>query len=153
MEQKPAFTVIGIAVRTTNENGQAAQDIPALWHQFMSNNMAASIPNKISDEVYCMYTDYEKDHTLPYTTMLGCAVSSLDTIPKGMVGKTVDAGTFAKYTAKGNLVQGAVYNEWVKIWADTATNRAFTTDYEIYGAKAANPEDGEVDIFVGVKEI
>lgn len=152
MEKQAAFNVIGIEVRTTNQDGQATQDIPALWHRFMSNNLAATIPNKLSDDIYCLYTEYEKDHTLPYTTMIACKVASLDTIPEGMTGKTIDGGYFTKYTAKGNLVQGAVYNEWKNIWA-TATNRAFTTDYEIYGAKAANPEDGEVDIFVGVKDI
>lgn len=152
MTQQKAFKIIGITIRTTNQNGQATQDIPALWHRFMSNNLAAIIPNKISDDIYCLYTEYEKDHTLPYTTMIGCKVSSLDTIPEGMTGKTISAGRFTKYTAKGNLAQGAVYNEWKNIWA-TATSRAFTTDYEIYGAKAANPEDGEVDIFVGVKEV
>lgn len=151
MEHKETFMVIGITVRTSNANGQATQDIPALWQNFMGNNLAATIPNKISDDIYCLYTEYEKDHTLPYTTMIGCKVSNLDTIPEGMTGKTIAAGNFVKYTAKGNLVQGAVYNEWIKIWNDTATNRAFTTDYEIYGAKAANPENGEVDIFVGVK--
>jgi predicted transcriptional regulator YdeE len=151
MEQQTAFNVIGIAVRTTNENEQAMQDIPALWARFMSNNLGATIPNKVSDDIYCLYTEYEKDHTRPYTTLIGCKVSALDTIPEGMVGKTIEGGSFSKYIAKGNLTQGAVYNEWINIWA-TATNRAFTTDYEIYGAKAANPEDGEVDIFVGVRE-
>jgi predicted transcriptional regulator YdeE len=33
------FSVIGISVRTTNENGQAGQDIPALWQKFMSENV------------------------------------------------------------------------------------------------------------------
>ena len=151
MQEQPAFKVIGIAVRTTNENGQATQDIPALWHRFMSHKLATTIPNKLSDDIYCLYTDYEKDHTRPYTTFIGCKVSSLDIIPEGMEGITIETGTFSKYTAKGNLTQGAVYNEWKNIWA-TATNRAFSTDYEIYGAKAANPENGEVDIFVGVKK-
>jgi predicted transcriptional regulator YdeE len=151
MQEQPAFKVIGIAVRTTNENGQATQDIPALWHRFMSHKLATAIPNKLSDDIYCLYTDYEIVHTRPYTTFIGCKVSSLDIIPEGMEGITIETGTFSKYTAKGNLTQGAVYNEWKNIWA-TATNRAFSTDYEIYGAKAANPEDGEVDIFVGVKK-
>ncbi len=29
------FKVIGIAVRTTNENNQAAKDIPLLWEKFI----------------------------------------------------------------------------------------------------------------------
>jgi len=30
-----SFKVIGISVRTTNENGQAAKDIPFLWNKFL----------------------------------------------------------------------------------------------------------------------
>ena len=82
------FNVIGISVRTTNENGQAGQDIPALWNNFITNGLADKIPNKIDTSIYCIYTEYEKDHTKPYTTILGCKVSDLLTIPDGMVGKT-----------------------------------------------------------------
>lgn len=33
------FNVIGISVRTTNENGQAGQDIPALWNKFVTEGI------------------------------------------------------------------------------------------------------------------
>jgi len=94
MENIESFYVIGIAVRTSNENGQAAQDIPALWNRFMSDNMMAQIPNKTDGAVYCIYTDYQKDHTKPYTTIIGCKVSTLDEVPKGMIGKTIEGGSF-----------------------------------------------------------
>ena len=41
-----AFNVIGIAVKTTNENGQAGKDIPALWEKFISEGILDKIPNK-----------------------------------------------------------------------------------------------------------
>ncbi len=145
-----AFQVIGISVRTTNENGQAMQDIPALWNRFITENLADHIPGKISDDLYCIYTDYEKDHTKPYTTILGCRVNSLENIPAGMTGKTFSAASYKIFTAKGNLAQGAVYNEWLKIWNDPLP-RAFTADFEVYGIKAANAEDAEVDIFIALK--
>jgi len=81
-----AFNIIGIPVRTSNENGKSAQDIDALWEKFMSENIVGQIPNKISQNVYSVYTDYEGDYTQPYTTLLGCKVTSLEEIPKGMVG-------------------------------------------------------------------
>ena len=70
-EQKEPFYVVGISVRTSNENQQAAKDIPALWQRFMSENIADKIPNKSSNKVYAVYTDYESDHTKPYTTIIG----------------------------------------------------------------------------------
>lgn len=144
------FNVIGISVRTTNENGKAGQDIPALWNKFMSEGIAEKIPNKADSSIYCIYTEYEKDHTKPYTTILGCKVENLDTIPNGMVSKTFDAATYTKHIAKGNISHGVVFNEWTKIW-NSDLDRTFTADFEVYGEKAQNPDNAEVEIFIAVK--
>ncbi|OCA79858.1 transcriptional regulator [Chryseobacterium contaminans] len=143
------FKVIGIAVRTTNENEQAAKDIPVLWEKFMQENVLENIPNKIDNTIYSVYTEYEKDHTKPYTTLLGCKVENLDHIPEGMIGKSFEGGDYVKFTAKGNLAEGLVINEWFKIW-NMDLGRTFTADFEMYGEKAQNPSDAEVDILIAV---
>jgi predicted transcriptional regulator YdeE len=145
-----AFNIIGISVRTTNENGQAAQDIPALWNKFNTEGIAEKIPAKLDDSIYSIYTEYEKDHTRPYTTILGCKVENLDHIPQGMVGKTFQTATYAKCVAKGNLLQGIVYNEWVNIW-NSDLDRTFIADFEIYDEKAKDVENAQVGIFIGIK--
>ena len=144
-----AFKVIGLSVRTTNENMQAAQDIPALWNKFMTEGIAAQIPNKVEESIFCIYTNYEGDHTMPYDTILGCKVNSLDDVPEGMVGQAFESGEHAKFMAKGNLTQGAVYQKWLEIWG-ADLDRKYTVDFEVYGEKAMNPTDAEVDIFVAV---
>ena len=143
------FSIIGISVRTTNENGQAIKDIGPLWERFLSENLIEKIPNKVDPTVYSVYTDYESDYTKPYTVILGCKVSSLDDIPEGMVGRVIPGGKFTQFTAKGDLNQGIVYSEWLNIW-NTKLNRKYTADFEVYGQKALNPEDAEVDIFIAV---
>ena len=145
-----SFSITGILVRTTNENGQAGNDIPALWNRFISEGIAEKIPDKTDDSIYCMYTDYEKDHTKPYTTILGCKVDNLENIPAGMIGKTIDEANYSVHTAKGNLLQGAVFNEWTNIW-NSSLQRTFTADFEVYGEKAQDPENAAVDIFIAVK--
>lgn len=149
IQQIESFSVIGLAVRTTNENNQAAQDIPALWQKFMSENIIEQIPNKIDQTLYCIYTDYEKDHTKPYTTILGCKVSNLEQIPAGMIGKTFSTASYQKHISKGNLMQGIVFEAWLKIW-NLDIPRAYTADFEVYGEKTQNPNDAEVDIFIAV---
>ncbi|KAB1231484.1 GyrI-like domain-containing protein [Chryseobacterium viscerum] len=144
------FKVIGISVRTTNENEQAAQDIPVLWGKMMNENIINSIPNKIDNTIYSIYTDYEKDHTKPYTTVLGCKVENLDHIPEGMVGYSFDGGNYVKFTTKGDLSKGLIINEWLKIW-EMDLGRVFTADFEVYGEKAQDPSDAEVDILIAVK--
>lgn len=143
------FHVIGISMRTTNEQGQSSQDIPALWNKFLSEAVAEKIPNKISQDIICIYTDYEKDHTKPYTAILGCLVDNLDSIPNEMIGKTIEKSSYVTYTAKGNLAEGIVYNEWMKIW-NANLERSFTSDFEIYGEKAQNPANAAVDIYIAV---
>ncbi|MFC5048467.1 GyrI-like domain-containing protein [Aquimarina hainanensis] len=144
-----SFYIIGVSVRTTNEEMKAATDIPELWNRFMTQQLQEVIPNKVDETLYAVYTNYEKDHTRPYDTVVGCAVTSLDNIPEGMVGITISAGEYMSFVSKGDLTQGAVYNTWLDIW-NTPLERTYKTDFERYGEAAKNPTDAEVEIFVGV---
>jgi predicted transcriptional regulator YdeE len=144
------FYVIGIAVRTTNENGQSAQDIGALWAQFTSRNLMENIPGRIDNTIYSVYTDYESDHTKPYTTLLGCRVHNLDIVPEGMTGKSFEGGRYVNLPAKGDISRGIVFEKWTEIWAMDLP-RTFTADFEVYGAKATNPANAQIDILVAVK--
>ncbi len=144
------FKVIGISVRTTNENNQAAKDIADLWGRFMNDKVLEAIPNKIDNTVYSIYTDYESDHTRPYTTILGCKVETLNTIPDGMVGKSFDGGNYMKLFAKGDLMKGLIINKWLEIWK-MDLDRLFTADFEVFGEKAQNPTDAEIDFLIAVK--
>jgi len=149
-KQTDAFKIIGISVVTSNADGQAARDIPALWNRFFAENISAKIQDKLSEDLYCIYTDYVKDHTEPYTTILGYRVSNLDRVPEGLTGKVIDAGRYTSFMAKGKISEGIVFNAWLKIW-DTPIDRAYTADFEIYGAKSQDPENAEVEIMIAVR--
>lgn len=142
--------IIGISVRTTNENNQAAIDITDLWGKFMGENVLEAIPNKVDDTIYSIYTNYESDHTKPYTTVLGCKVSTLTSIPDGMIGKSFDGGNYVKLSAKGDLMKGLIINKWIEIW-EMDLDRAFTADFEVFGEKAQNPTDAEIDFLIALK--
>jgi len=144
-----SFQVIGITVRTTNEAGQSAQDIPALWGKFMNEGIAQKIPNKIDNDILCLYSNYEEDHTKGYDTILGCRVSTLEEVPEGMSGHSFDAGKYNQFEAMGDLQKGAVYTAWTEIWKK-GLNRTYSVDFEVYGEKAQDPTDATVDIFVAI---
>ena len=150
MQIGKSFSIIGISVRTTNENGKSGKDILELWTRFISEDISKQILNKVNDTIYCVYTDYEKDHTKPYTAILACEVSNLNFIPNGMIGRRIGEGKYEKHIAKGNVTMGAVFDEWLKIWA-LPISRAYTVDFEVYDVRAQNPEDAEVDIFIATK--
>ncbi|MCJ8292360.1 MAG: effector binding domain-containing protein [Crocinitomicaceae bacterium] len=145
------FNLIGISIRTTNENGQSTKEIAELWQKFMSENIVSKIPNKIGNDVYSLYTEYESDCTKPYTTILGCKVENLDNVPNGMVGSSFKGGNYIKTSAKGDLMQGMIVNHWAKIF-EMDLERVYSADFEVFGEKAQNPSDAEVDFYVSVKD-
>lgn len=144
------FNVIGITVRTENNNGRGLIDIGGLWARFMTENILSQIPNKIDNTIYSIYTDYESDYTGLYTTILGCKVSSLDSIPSGFVGRSFASGKYNRYVAKGNILTGLVADAWKNIWS-LKIDRSYIYDFEVYGTNAQNPLDAEVEIYIGVK--
>ncbi len=145
--QLALFDIIGIAVRTTNENGQAGKDIEALWERFMAEKVQEKIPNKIDNDIYGIYTDYESDHTKPYTAILGCKVHNLSEVPEGFVSKKLGGGNFVKFEATGDLRQGIVYQKWLDIW-EMDLDRTYSADFEIYGKQAQNPSSATVEIHI-----
>jgi len=147
--KKDALSIVGISTRTSNGTGKAEIDIPNLWTQFMSKGIMESIPNKLNDVIFALYTDYESDHTGEYSVILGCQVSTLDAIPEELTVKFIPKSNYQKFTAKGDLTKDAVFNTWKEIW-NTNLKRTYTTDIEVYGEKAINPKDGEADIFIAI---
>lgn len=111
-----AIPIIGIAIRTTNQNNQAAVEIPQLWHDFHNQQIKDKIPNLVHDAIYVIYTQYESDHNAPYTTIIGCQVDSLAHVPLGMVAHLIPNGQYTKRIARGNLLENSVLHEWINIW-------------------------------------
>lgn len=144
-----SFQIIGIEVRTTNQNSQAINDIGALWRKFMQQGILEKIPNKVNSTIYCLYTDYEGDHLQPYTTVIGCEVSTTDEVPTGMVAKTINKGTYLKSSVNGDLSKGLVGNHWYQLW-ETEIDRNYQSDYEVYDHRALDPANAEVDIYIGI---
>lgn len=143
------FDIIGITIRTTNENQKAANDIPELWNKFFSNNLLKKIPNRIDDNIYCIYTDYEKDYTKPYTVLIGCKVEQTDSMPEELVAKSFEGGKYKKFTTSKGKLSEVIIDKWMEIW-NSNLQRSYTTDFELHSTKSQNPDDGEVDIFIAV---
>lgn len=145
------FYVIGISTRTTNENGQASKDIENLWGKFWGEEIQQQIPNAVSDDIYAVYTDYEGDYTKPYTLIIGLPVSTLEDIPEGFVGITVEEAVYKKFISKGKMPD-AVVKTWMEIWQSSSLNRAYIADFTIHGEKYFDGDNAEVETFISIKE-
>ncbi len=148
IEQRPEERFfIGLELRTDNE--KCSSEMPKHTQRFFSENILASIPNKINDQILALYTDYEGNYTKPYSWILGCEVSSLVEIPQGLVGKVIPKSKYAVFTTKGKFPEGLIA-AWQRIW-QTNLARVYTTDFEIYGAEFHPEENPEVKIYIAIE--
>ncbi len=149
VEVKP-FRLVGISIRTTNEDGKSAQDLGALWQKFYSEGVIGKVENALSSEVYSVYTEYESDYRAPYTAFLGVKIPSDGNAPEGLKVLDIAGGKYIQQTISGDPQQ-AVTNAWVDIWArDESLNRRYTADFEVYGEKSQQGPDSEVQLFLAV---
>jgi len=143
--QQESFFVAGIAVRTTNQMGRSMQDIGRLWTRFITENIRNQISNRYAEDIYCVYTDYETDHTGWYTTVLGCRVHEIAN--DGFFVALLPSGNYRVYKPQGKQPD-AVGKTWAEIWDDSAS-RNYIADYDLYKAGASSLEETEVEIYVG----
>lgn len=141
--------IIGISVRTSNQDGKAMADIGNLFNQFFSQNIMEKIENKLSSDLYCVYTDYESDYMGDYTVFLGCSVASLNNQLDFLDAKHIPKSQYRKYTSKGNI-HAAVGKTWSGIWSDNSIPRKYVADFDIYGKDSQDPENAIVYTYLSV---
>ncbi len=147
-EKLGPIKIIGIAARVTPAT--ASEKISALWQQWFREGLEAKIPNRLSSEIYNIYTNYEGDHTKPYTCFLGCRVESIDRIPDRMQAIEIVAGDYAVFDVQGKLPD-VVVETWQKIYGMKNFVRRFAADFDVYGAEASNPDNARLKTFVSIK--
>jgi predicted transcriptional regulator YdeE len=145
------FILIGLKLgkKTTNEGGQSSIDCGNLWQKFEKGNSKERISNRVGDEIYAVYFDYEGDYTKPFSYFVGCKVKANTNVPAGMTSLTVSEDEYTKLVAKGKM-PGCVANTWKEIW-QSSIERKYKYDFEIYGEKSKDWNNAEVEIFVSSK--
>jgi predicted transcriptional regulator YdeE len=150
LRTRDEFAMIGIGTRTSNtaEMSGSEAKIPTLWNQYFTTGVPDKIPNKSTDQsTLAIYSDYESDHTEAYSLVIGRQVSTLGEIPEGMIGLKIRAGRYLVFSADGPVPE-AIIAAWARVWAyfqeNTEYTRAYSSDFEIYGA------DNTAEIFIAV---
>jgi predicted transcriptional regulator YdeE len=150
----PAFTVIGIEARTTNAK-EATSDgaIPKQWQKFFQEGILGKIPNKASQNIYALYTDYASDRNGEYNFVIGAMVKDGTIAQEGMVVKHVPAAHYAVLTIEKDLPK-VVPDAWLALWKledEGKLKRAYQSDFEIYDQRSQDPQNAQVDIYIGLK--
>lgn len=147
-----SFKLIGLRLngKTKNENGQSGKDCGKLWQHFEENKVIEQIPNKIADEVYAVYYDYESDENGLFSYFIGCKVDDNAEKPENLDELLIPEQHYHKETAKGRMTD-CITDAWKNIWS-SGINRKFGFDFEVYGERSRNWDNAAVDIFLSVNE-
>ena len=154
--EQEGFTVVGIAVRTSNaEQMTAARPIGTLWARLFKEGVLAAIPNKADGSIVAVYSEYASDKDGEYTYLLGARVKKVAGVPAGMTVLKVPGGRYAVFTSERGPVEKVVVEMWRRVWG-TPNNalggdRSYQADFEVYDQRAENPTDAVVDLYVAVR--
>jgi predicted transcriptional regulator YdeE len=152
----PRVHIVGPSVRTTNADEASGKGkIGGLWQRFFAQDLASRIPARAHPtRVYGVYTDYESDHTGPYTLVVGCpVVTPPSSLPEGMVSVTVPEGDYLAFAARGAMPR-ALIDTWGRIWGhfeSASRQRSFTTDFELHDSET--PSEVQIHIALGRERI
>ncbi|HXC94680.1 MAG TPA: GyrI-like domain-containing protein [Edaphobacter sp.] len=156
IEHYPGFYMAGLSTRTSNAREMSGNGkIENIWETFLQPGVVAKIPNKIGVDLVAVYTDYETDHTGHYTYLLGLPVLSNESLPVNLTVRHVSPGRYAVITSERGPVGEVVRDVWQRIWSmseeELGGKRAFQTDYEIYDQRSADPENAQIDVYIGLR--
>ncbi len=149
------FRVIGISARTTNAAEMTDKGkIGPAWRQFMSQNLMSQIPDKLGSEIIAVYFGYESDAAGPYTYLLGAKVHGGAKVPEGMIAIDIPKQDYAIFTSAKGEIPGIVVSTWKEVWSATEgkkLKRSFAYDFELYDARAADPTNAQIDVYISTK--
>ena len=138
--QIPAFSVAGIAVRTSNsaEMNPAIAQLGGLWGRFFSESWERQLPARGDDgRIYGVYSGYESDQHGAFDVTAGVALADPATpqTAPGAVRVDIEPGDYLVFTGQGEMPQ-MVIDAWQRVWRHFADNpqvqRRFGTDFEAY---------------------
>lgn len=153
----PGVNILGLSSVTNNmaEMKPETGKIGPLVQKFMSESVMADMSELTIGEIcYCAYTNFESDHTGPYTYVIGKEA-------KENIGETVynqftlPAQKYVKFTTEQGPLPQIIISAWMQIWqmteADFGGKRTFNADFEIYDDRAMDRENAIVDIYIGIE--
>ena len=142
--------IVGIRIKTTNQDGKAMKDIGTTWQKLFANGIYEKIPNKANGKTIGLYTEYEGDYTKPYTFIAGAEVSQGIQNNEELEGIIIPKGKYAKFIITGD-VQNSVGQAWQEIW-NMNLKRKYTCDFEEYQNNSEDMQKQEIHIYIALED-
>lgn len=144
--EKPAFSVVGLQYRGTNENDEIAQ----MWNDLVPRirEIEFAAPSMVS---YGIITEFDNS-TNEMEYVAGVEAEDVSDVPEGMVHVEVPAQTYAVFSTTLPALHDTItqiYDEWLP---DSDYERADGPEFELYDENFdPNDEDSELYLYVPIE--
>lgn len=146
--------IIGIELRTTNDNGKAFTEIPSFWQKFYQEGIIEKIPNKSSGEVYAIYTNFEnegKNNKGMYSLIIGCPVNNISDIPEGFISVIIPESKYAIFESDIGAPE-KIGETWQKIWKISDEDKQFDAKRTYVSEFEQYKPSGKITIYIGIND-
>ena len=159
IEEMAAFRVVGLAISTTNENGEGMQKLPEFWGNVIQNNKQMDIVGLMNKPPFGLLgvNVYNTDPKNPQKFDYYIACSSDQPLPEGMKEYTVPEATWAVFPCKRDKI-GETEVRVVMEWQKTAEYELLNTGYETGDMVSSAPDievygqGDDVEVWVAVRK-
>ena len=132
--------------------------IGACVGSYFGGQLAGDFKNRKKPGVtYSIYTDFDSNENGEYTYFIGEEVDSFaDQDLSKFKTLTIPASAYQKFTTPSGKMPDIVIGAWQQIWqmepSDFEGKRTYIADFEIYDQRAVDPNNSEVDIYIGIED-
>lgn len=152
--------LVGIKVRTNNRDELETEDytlgkiFPCVQQYFHEQLFEKIGHRKNPGRTFCVYTEYESDHTGDYTYFIGEEVDSFNSVPEGLSILVIAPQRYVKFTTEPGPMPGVLRNAWLEILKmtekDFGSPRRYHADFEIYDERAKDHNKLVLDLYIGI---
>lgn len=155
LEKLKSKTLVGIKIRTNNlrEIDEKTGLIGPCIQNYFQNQLFEKIQHrKVPGVTFCVYTEYDSDHTGDYSYFIGEEVSKVDEIPEGLSHIEIPEQSYEKFCVGPGAMPDIVRKAWFEIWEkdDLTAKRTFQADFEVYDERSHDQNNAILDIYIGV---
>lgn len=141
-------TIVGLEIRTTNEEMKAVKDLGMIWQKFMELNLVEKLGDSVVNPgvIYGVYFDYEKDYTKPYSFIAGVEVKAGSELPANLSMIEIPATEYNVFETIDGDLHERVGEAWNRVW-NSDIKRSYKYDLEIYDYRTG--AEPKIEVLIG----
>lgn len=132
-----------------NSESETQLSLAKAWKTFTANKHRFAINNKISDDIYLIYSDYSQHAKGTISLFIGHKVSEFNDLASDFKPLTVPSQSYASFQLNGDFSHIA-HDAWQQL-PSLNLNRSYNYDMEIYPSSSTIDRIGSAQLLISIQ--